>query len=545
MHSATVADGSWVYIESNFERYSGFKYVVEVNATSFKIRDQLGGDEITFLQESDISFQISDLEHTWQSVHLPIVYELSNDRYPQNSIDDELVIDSVSNSNGYLRLVFTSPLGTFEALDYVKIFGADDSRVNGTWQIIDKLSTSQIVIDLAYDATYDFTNSLVQLTNNNYFIEVDVYSGLESGHRWDDQKPSQLVATLRLIPDESNNVKFSIAEILKGDITTRNNLQLDTLPNNLDFYTQFHIAFRECYDVSDGSEISVFVGDTTTDSFIGNAVNSQMPFKSLNQSFMSDYLDVSGVSLARWLTLLDRPVAVIGLFFDLSFINQHDGDLQVTIFKSVSGTVTNTEVIELPEPGIGVLRIPIDIESGYDLYCLQAATIESTSALSLASMANTSTGVAWSLGANPSITVTINQNSQILFIAYAFQDGVNYTLTANFDNNITAALALFRLGAYDSSNNLIGSQQDIESGVGSGTVVFDFVGDSTATRIGIRVAQGPIGGGSSFTITSLHITTPAGSITEQICIDIIEECGSTFTNDNLRITETDLFRELE
>lgn len=546
-HSSPASNTEWVYIDSNIERYSGFKYVVEVTPTTFKIRDELGGDEIAFIQDADITFQISTLEHTWQSVQLPIVYTLTSTLFPANSVDPQRTVLSFANLNGYTYLTVSDSLGPFEALDFVKIVGAASSEVNGVFQIIFRNAGDIFSIDLAYDAGYDFTGATVQLYKSNYFVTVDVYSGLESGHRWDSQKPSQLVATLRLIPDADNEIKFSISEILKGDINTRNNLQLDTLPNNLDFYTQFHIAWYESYDVADTGEIVVFEGSTTVDSFIGNAVNSMMPFKSMNESFMSDYIN-SISQLARWLILVDRPVAVVGMFFDISMIfNYGNDDLTITIFKSLSGSVTETEIIQISNPGSGVLRIPIVPEHGFDLYCIQASIPPSTIILNIDSWTNLLTGVDWNLATStPDITIGSGQTSKIVGGSYAFINGEDYEISASINYTSTALVFTLRIVIMDTSNNILTTFTELVSN-GSDTVSYqnNYTAVASAAKIGVRVSIAPIFGDVDVEINQVTVTRTGLNVTEQICINIVEECGSTFVNDNLRITETDLFRELE
>lgn len=566
VHSETVIDGSHVYIDSNIDRYNGFKFVVEVSPTTFKIRDEIGGDEIEFIQEQDITFQISVLEHSWQSVHLPIVYKLASNLFPTNSVDPERTVLSFTNLNGYTYLTVSDSIGSvtsFEALDFVKISGAASSEVNGVFQIIYRNAGDIFSIDLAYNASYNFTGATVQLYKSNYFITLGVYSGLESGHRWDVQDPSKLTAIFRLIPDANNQIQFSISEVLKGKINTRNNLTLDTLPNNLDFYTQFHMVWYESYDVADDGEIVVFESATVIDSFIGNAVNSMMPFKSLNESFMSDYIDADDYP-SRWLTLLDRPVAVVGYFFDLSFLLRHDGDVNVVIFKSYNGTVTSTEIIELIDPGTGVIRVPIIPESGYDLYCVSVSTPSSGGGYTPPPMDDFLT---WSNVAAPSrpswavvgSEVQVNTDSlgtgvtsEFWATTYTLQAGITYTFGYTFSSG--SATGIFRIVFLNSSNSILVTSGFITV-TGSTTVSgsASLLAVTGCAKIAIYVFQNASCGGvnclhsiEAFTNdTPITPETPGDVVVEQICIDIISECGDTFTNDNLRITETELFRELE
>lgn len=563
-HSSGVSNASWIYIESNIERYNGFKYVVQISPTTFKIRDQLGGDEIGFIQEADITFQISDLDHSWQSVHLPIVYELASNLFPLNEPEETYVprtVSSFANYNGYVQLNLSSALSGPEELEHIELVG--DGDLAGVYQIVTVIQPWSIVIDMAYESGMSFTGYHVLKYYNNYFITVQVYAGLDTGHRWEDEKPFELAGTLRLIPGSDNRVKFSISEILKGYINTRNNLTLDTLPNNLDFFTQFKISWFESYDETVDGEVTVFEGSVTNDSFRGNAVNSMMPFKSLNESFMSDYID-EGTQLARWLTLQDRPVAIVGYFFDLSFLLRHNGNVNVVIYKSSNGIVTDTEIIELIQPGTGVIRVPISIESGYDLYCVQVL-MPGTDGYTPPAMddfltwTNIDQGPTYQPWVVNGGQVEINTdglglgvNSDIWATDYPLVAGNSYTFGYTFGN--PSISASFRVGFLNSSNIMIVSSPVIPT-PSSGTGSVTLVAITGAVKIGIIMNQGPSCSGSpGFCVQAISAftndtpSTPGAdsfAITEQICITILEECDNTFTNDNLRITETDEMRALE
>jgi hypothetical protein len=54
-------------------------------------------------------------------------------------------------------------------------------------------------------------------------------------------KPIAKVTTLKFTPDDDGNAKFSISEIVRSYLITRNKLDLNTLPNNTDFSTSFYI----------------------------------------------------------------------------------------------------------------------------------------------------------------------------------------------------------------------------------------------------------------------------------------------------------------
>jgi hypothetical protein len=537
----SLSDGDYVYIDSDSESYAGFKYVDATSYDYFKIKDSEGGEFIPFFTEQEIVLYPSILTHGWQAVHNPIVYELQSDIYPINQAEEEYnpnTVDSFANYGGNTQLNLDNALSDPTALTYIELVG--EGELAGVYQIITALQPWSVVIDLAYDATNDFTGYTVVKYYNNYHITVEVWAGLESGHRWEALKPFELAAELKLIPDSTGKAKFSIHEILRGYVTTRNNLTLDTLPNNLDFHTAFYIKYYESYDTSTGTVISTFDGETTDDSenFIGHAVNASMPFKSQNESFLSDY--IGSVDLpARWLTMFDRPVAVIGYFFDLSLIFPQMGtDIDVVIEKSFEGVTTETETLTIENTGNGIIRVPFTPETGFDQYCLKAYAAAGTQSVSLTSWVNApGSNEDWTLGATPSVTVAFPlppQSSNVIYGSYSFMAGVEYTVELDYSAGIgNSTIRILN----DSLTTLFSESQSLLIG---GTASITFTATSATTKIGFSVT-----GNGTITLSNLRVTTTSYQVTEQICIDIIEECGSTYTNDNLRITESTILRRIE
>lgn len=518
-----------VFIRSNFDSYNGIRFAAIINTTQFKLKNSPGGAEIAYINGSGdtIAYRYSLLEHGWQCAHLPIIYELQSDKYPNNQVEDDYTprtISSIANEAGYMRLNLAVQLPDPTALSFVQL---EDGVSRETYQILRVINNYSIVINLAYDASFVTSGVLVSTWYNNYAVHINVWCGLPDGHRWESYKTTEIAAELKFVPDADNKVKFSISELVKSYITTRNKLTLDTLPNNIDFLAGFYISYFESWDVSDGTEITTeyfgkdtpgfvpftlvplsswgaivaggwlwtgganpfntahgpdlgpsqgdFLGATgvsfeagqtykyafsftysgvtfpvtceihvivadvavTTltekilypptsggsvsdtfefvcpagavrlgvrvkypgaigafddpvvtidsftdltpsvpastdgiiDSFRGLAINAKLPFKNINVSGLNEYL-YAPTSLAKFLVLQDPPTAFVDRFFDISFLNQLDGDLIVSIEKKLAGVVIATQEITLDAPGVGVIRAPLTIESGYDQYCI-------------------------------------------------------------------------------------------------------------------------------------------------------------------------------
>lgn len=365
--------GQWIYVDSEVDSYNGFKIITVLTFQNFKVSDYPGGPFVQYVKTVTLDFYASVLDHYWQCVHLPIVYELESDISPNNIGEESYspnTVGSFSNNAGYVQLDLAQGLSNPQELTKIELVGG---TMAGVYQILTVLQPWSVVIDLVYSASYVFTGSIVVKYYDNYAINVNVYAGLEAGHPWESFKPFELAATLKFIPDENNQVKFSIAEIVKGYIETRNKLDLDTLPNNTDFMSSFYIEYFETYDQSDGEEVTTFTGVVTEDDVIGYAVNAMLEFKNIYSGHMSDYVSTDNYP-ARWLTLFDIPIIIIGQFFDISFINVFDSDVVITNFKSLNGVVLDTEITTITNPGKGVIRVILTGESGYDQYCIQAST---------------------------------------------------------------------------------------------------------------------------------------------------------------------------
>lgn len=546
-----ISDGDYVYIESNFDSYNGFFYVDSIAYDSFKIKESEESDFVEFVQDATIQYRTSVLQHGWQAVHLPIVYELESDLWPNNVAEESYTpnnIVSFEDYNGYVKLNLETGIDDATARNWIELVGSED--LAGPYQIIQVLEPWALVINLAYDSGYDFSSYQVVNYYNNYAINVEVWAGLSDDHRWEARKPYELAATLKFIPDSDGRIKFSISDILKGYITTRNNLTLDTLPNNLDFHVSFYIKYYESYDESDGEEITTFEGTVTGDSFEGHAVNSAMPFKSLNSGHMSDYLNESDF-LGRWLTLVDRPLLIVDRFFDISFLLRYSGvDVVVTIYKSLNDIVTETEVITIENPGLGVIRVPIIPASGFDQYCLQAVSgpYLQPAVPALNTWTQVAAGiVSWSLGSNPSYFAAGANVSHVLRVPYSFIVGLTYEFSYNVDVTISGTAEEMQIGSYLGSGlNLQDYESVFLTTSGNKTGVITIMPTMPMSYLAIRLTGAP--SSISFDINSItENSADIGSqvLTEQICCDVVDECSPTFVNDLLRLTEASQLRELE
>lgn len=578
-----LVDGDYIWVQSIIESYNGYKYVDSIAYNEFKLKESENGDYVPYKQSVSVDYRVSVLQHGWLAVWQPIVYELESNLWPNNLPEEAYTprtVASQADAEGYTQLNLTSALIDPMALDFIELVG--DGDLAGVYQITRVLYDWSVVINLAYSASNSFSGYTVVKYYNNYCINVDIYSGLGVEHPWYSEKPYSLAATLRLTPDSEGKVKFSISDILKGYIHTRNNLTLDTLPNNLDFMTAFYIQYYESYDISDGEEITTYETEATSDigNFEGHAVNADMPFKSIYISHMSEYLN-EDTYLAKWLTLQETPYAVVGYPFDISYINSIPGiNILVNIDKQNNGVVIESTTLDAeldavlggsdPEeivysgvnPGVGIMRIPIVPESGFDQYCIRVyrAAIPGFTPAAMADFLTWSNindaGPAWAVsGALVEVdtnSLGLNVTSDKWYSAYAFEASKQYSFDYNFDTGgIFGTVTISILSGMSVLTTL-----DVAVTSSGVTGTYTFTAPPTADGISIHIFSpascGTGGGFCKFYIMGFTNSTPSDAgtpemdVTETICIKILEECDNTFIqDDDIRLTEDGDFRILE
>lgn len=352
-----------VYIRSQVQDYNGFWFVDVASSGQFYIKQTATGafqDYISADGET-CTYQISQNSHGWSCVHLPIVYKLSSTLWPTNSVDTTRTVSSFTNDNGYVNLNLSGDIkatGTANELEWVKISGSNG--LDGIYQIINWISDTDITINLAYSAGYSFAGATVQFYYNNYHAVVRIYAGLNSAHYWAGQKAYELIAEKKAVPDVDGIITINIAEELKSKLEIiSNNLQLGTLPNNIDAFCMFYIEYAESYDDSNGYTLGTVTESYTSDqnNFEGYAVNAKLPFKNKHAGYLSEYVlsrAFNSVNAAKFLTEFTIPTLFPGYYFDLSWIRD----------ESIKGGAYGNTLIMVKETyleGVGTGRVTENI----------------------------------------------------------------------------------------------------------------------------------------------------------------------------------------
>jgi hypothetical protein len=557
--SHSLVTGDVVYINSDIDEYNGFNEVEQIDFNYFYIKQS--GDYVLFSQAVDIDYYQTQ-EHDWSAIFLPIIYKISNNRWPVNSVDTARSVSSAADDNGFTDLTLSGVVrASINALEFVEISGASNDDLNGVWQIVEVISTSRLVLSLPYDAANSFSGATVQYYYNNYQVKVKIYAGLNATSPWQTRKPYEEMAELSLTPDEDNLVMFSVSDYIQSKVSIKNNLTLFSLPLNLDAFTGFYISTAESYDDSDNYSLFTTQSDFTNDTFEGYAVAGKLPFKNLYAGDYADYVYTSG-SPARWLTVFDRLLAVEGYFFDVSFIKNIIGTFFLRYTKYLTSDYGIVEDVNYTDQGIGVYRLPIEVNSAYESYCIQVFRSASAGFVpavmdAIDTWTNVDTGgIAWTLdGAIPHIDTDLlglGNVSDNWHTDYAFEAGRIYDFNYSFDN--PNGCTTFFIEIVDVSNNVLITQSFFSTSSGT----FSFLAPSGAAGINIRLSS-PCSCGAAtpgfcdnrilvFTNeTASSGAADAFAITEEICIDILEVCEveGGFTPEGRRLTEDGGFRLLE
>jgi len=438
-----LVDGDFIYAESDIEDYAGFWYVDAISTGIFKIKPYANGDYVQFINAGTITWYAYTLTHGWSAVHLPITYRLSTNLYPTNSSDTTRNISSTQNANGYTVILLSGSLGSaVNSYDFVRLTLPSDTELSGVYQILEFISPTVMIINLAYDSGNNFTGATALKEYNNYNIVVRVYAGINSSHQWTAQKPYELAATLLFTPGDNNEVFFSINEILKSYIETRNNLTLGTLPNNIDFWTNFYIETAESYDDSDGYTFGTYTSNYTSDqaNFEGTAVNADLEFKNLYSGYLSPYLMTNNT--AKFLTLFTIPVLFScgddtpDCYSDISYLIT-DLYPSVSIKKDfyLNGVQEATTTTSLGELDPGVYRTELEADCDYDRVDLTLISNDVSVSNLFADGSQEVTGsVDWVVdaiffGGYSQVTLTSAQGSEQIGFPYNFLAGREYDIT--------------------------------------------------------------------------------------------------------------------
>ena len=373
-----LSTGDYIYIYSALSAYNGYWYVQINDANSFRIFEYPTATQQAYVNSGTVTYYVSDTTHGVSCVHLPIIYKLLSTSWPTNSVDSSRTITTFSNYSGYTYIVASGDIkatGTASALEEVVLSG---TSVDGVYKILNWFSDTNFVIDLAYSGSNVLSGGTVQYYYFNYHARIKIYAGIKAAHTWQSQKPYELLAEIKAVPDSNGIITVSIEEIVKSKIgVLNNNTILDTLPNNIDAWCNFYISYAESYDDSNMYTVSEYVSSYTDDSgnFEGYAINSKLAFKSIDAGYMSEYVAKNNILISplepeiKFLTSFVRPKIFSGYYFDISYLlfpTLYGFSPFTKIDRYANGGLLSSTTSALPSYDDGVYRSEISISGSED-----------------------------------------------------------------------------------------------------------------------------------------------------------------------------------
>lgn len=533
-----LTTGQYVYIKSNVSNYNGFWYVVVNNGSSFYLRESASSYSSNLTGVVDTctaSYQVAVMDHYFQSVHLPIVYKTENDLWPvnTNSSFTSRTISSIASDNGLVKLTLSGSLGTFYALDYIKI-SSNTSFTEEVYQIVTKTSSSIVTINKAYTAGMS-TSGTVLFYPNNYFIRYAIYGGLNSNHYWQSKKPFTLISTIDIVPNEDNIAVIDISKYLKEQISVTENSTLSPyLPNNLDFFTQFYVVATEYYDSAATGTVVSTSGGTIGDSTVyGSAINSMLPFKNIHSGHLSEYIYGDSNNLIKFLTTFD-PVLFTGEYFDISFIN-NIATTSISTFRLkrdvyIAGVLKETFYDTIGNRGEGIYRQQIS-QSGWsedriDL-TLQAKDIDLNRQITALNITNPpdsytwlQSGNSWQFYGEPGFSTTSETRKTSYYAIRNIYAQTNFVVSTNLSLTVNYTGGTGHVTTY----NLYAVSID-SSGTASAGVLL-----KTLTVSGASGSSSYSGGGISFTVAADYYVG--------LYAEVIHTCSSVAADSSSAVSGT-------
>lgn len=444
--------GSKIFITSDYSNYNGFWTVIYVSANTFEIADTIFSDSVPYVVDANITFYNPISEHGFSSVHLPIVYKLRSDSFPTNLVDTARTVNTFTNDNGYTKLTLSGDIkstGSAQTLEFVTL---TVNSVEGIYQILNWYSDTSITVDLEYDGGNSFGNC--QYYYANYHANIKVYAGITGTGA--AIKPVELITEIEAVPDEDSIITVNLNESLKSKLDILlNDPSLATMPRDIHAFCEFYISYAESYDQSlSGYTLGTYTSSYTSDS--GNdlyAVNSKLPFKNRYSGYMSEYLGVR-----KFLTLFETPVLFTGNYYDIAFLNDDFANVELRRERYLNGSLVGTSYDSIPSYAEGVYRMPISQELTEDR--IDVSLVCRSTLQALASWTNLLSGTSWTLGANPSITLsTAFEASKAL--AGTYNSVINQPYEINYDLDLSgvANLASLNMVIISSGGALVGSYE--------------------------------------------------------------------------------------
>ena len=200
----------------------------------------------------------------WSAAHLPLVYKISNTKFPTNSEDSIDSYTEVLNRNGYARFNLSgSGYENYIVGEKVRVTG---SIYSGIYEVKEVVAGEYITLNITYSAT---STGTIQRYYENYSVLVKLYAGIPPEHPLQAIDPMSYVGTFAIAPNLSNISIIDVADLVKQKINQNNDINGTGRPNDLNAWTSFYIEYAETYDTYASAFPETYVSDYEIDTLEG------------------------------------------------------------------------------------------------------------------------------------------------------------------------------------------------------------------------------------------------------------------------------------
>lgn len=293
----------------------------------------------------------------WNAAALPIQYVVANTKWPTNTEDDIDTISSVSDDNGFAKILLAHTYEIYKVKEFVNIIGT--TNYDGP-QLIRVVDGFNITIDAPFVVTETGT---LQRYFQNYTTLVRVYAGLPPTHDFAYFKELELIGTIEQRPNTDSSSFVDIRKYILSQLSTFNDIDQSSFPNDLNLWTGFYIEWAERYDQVLSGVVFNFTSEFQTDlANICFGSHSALQFGNVNGGNMSLYLlggSTYKETLTKFMTDFDRPKLFLNNYFDITIINAGGNFLIIKEFD-INSVEINEQTILVANNDEGVYRIRLD-----------------------------------------------------------------------------------------------------------------------------------------------------------------------------------------
>lgn len=350
-----------------------FEIVNGNNAGTYEITDSINisgavyydvTPDFTTAETYDAEVAVTqDYFSNWVAAHNPIIYKLTNTKFPTNTEDSTITVLSIDDNEGKVQITTDGKHG-FVVGQYVTLSGA--SPLNGNHKVAEVNDYNILTLDLSYQAP---TLSSAQIIKHykNYHNVFDVYTGIPSGHILNSTRPIRYVGSLKVEPDLTGEALADIQGFAQQDVNAINDLDLGDLPNDTNRWTAFYISYKERWTDTEGE----FGSALTISNVASNAGKLEIVMSADLTIIAGQYVTLAGFSDTDYNTTL-RVIEVSAA--DTFTVNAThsaltvDGGQTIQFYSIDLGTKTDGETVDSSNVYYAVnAKLPLSSQYGNNL----------------------------------------------------------------------------------------------------------------------------------------------------------------------------------